>query len=38
MAGCLTERGHTIVGWEKTGRKMKIDPMHNRPSAGERSR
>ena len=27
MAGCLTERGHTIVGWEKTGKKMKVDPM-----------
>ena len=27
MAGCLTERGHTIVGWEKTGRKMKVDPL-----------
>lgn len=25
MAGCLTERGHTIVGWEKTGKKMKVD-------------
>ena len=22
MAGCLTERGHTIIGWEKTGKKM----------------
>ena len=31
MAGCLTTRGHTIVGWEKTGRKMKIDPMAKRP-------
>ena len=27
MAGCLTERGHTIVGWEKTGKKMKVDPL-----------
>ena len=27
MAGCLTERGHTIVGWEKTGKKMRVDPM-----------
>ena len=27
MAGCLTERGHTIVGWQKTGKKMKVDPM-----------
>ena len=27
MAGCLTERGHTIVSWEKTGKKMKVDPM-----------
>ena len=38
MAGCLSERGHTIVGWEKTGRKMKVDPMHKRPSADEQSR
>ncbi|HET7709783.1 MAG TPA: hypothetical protein VFK50_09665 [Sphingomicrobium sp.] len=30
MAGCLTERGHTIVGWEKTGRKMKVDPLHKK--------
>ena len=27
MAGCLTERGHTIAVWEKTGKKMKVDPM-----------
>ena len=27
MAGCLTERGHTIVGWQNTGKKMKVDPM-----------
>jgi len=27
MAGCLTERGHTILGWEKTGEKMKVDPL-----------
>ena len=27
MAGCLTERGHIIVGWEKTGKKMKVDPL-----------
>ena len=27
MAGCLTERGHTILGWEKTGKKMKVDPL-----------
>ena len=27
MAGCLTERGHTIVGWKTTGKKMKVDPM-----------
>jgi hypothetical protein len=27
MAGCLTERGHTILSWEKTGKKMKIDPL-----------
>ncbi|GAA4003603.1 hypothetical protein [Sphingomonas humi] len=27
MAGCLTDRGHTILGWEKTGKKMKVDPM-----------
>jgi hypothetical protein len=27
MAGCLTERGHTIIGWEKTGKKMKVDPL-----------
>ena len=33
MAGCLTTRGHTIVGWEKTGRKMKVDPMAKKPKA-----
>ena len=33
MAGCLSQRGHTIVGWEKTGRKMKIDPMAKKPRA-----
>ena len=27
MAGCLTERGHTVLGWEKTGKKMKVDPL-----------
>jgi len=27
MAGCLAQRGYTIVGWEKTGKKMKDDPM-----------
>ena len=32
MAGCLTERGHTIIGWEKTGKKMKIDPLAKRKS------
>ena len=30
MAGCLTERGHTILGWEKTGKKMKVDPLHKK--------
>ena len=30
MAGCLTERGHAIVGWEKTGKKMKVDPLHKK--------
>ena len=33
MAGCLTERGHVIVGWEKTGRKMKVDPLAKKPKA-----
>jgi len=34
MAGCLSERGHVIVGWEKTGKKMKVDPMaKKRPPA-----
>jgi hypothetical protein len=33
MAGCLTERGHTIVGWEKTGKKMRVDPMAKKPRA-----
>ena len=27
MAGCLADRGHTILSWEKTGKKMKVDPM-----------
>lgn len=27
MAGCLADRGHTILGWEKTGKKMKVDPL-----------
>ena len=27
MAGCLTARGHAIVGWQKTGKKMKVDPL-----------
>jgi hypothetical protein len=33
MAGCLTERGHTIVGWEKTGKKMKVDPLGTKAAA-----
>jgi hypothetical protein len=33
MAGCLTERGHTIVGWEKTGKKMKVDPLHKKKAS-----
>jgi hypothetical protein len=33
MAGCLTERGHTIVGWKKTGKKMKVDPLAKKPKA-----
>jgi hypothetical protein len=27
MAGCLAERERAIVGWEKAGKKMKVDPM-----------
>lgn len=32
MAGCLQERGHTIIGWEKTGKKMKVDPLASKKS------
>lgn len=35
MAGCLTDRGHRIVGWEKTGKKMKVDPMAKKKPAAE---
>ena len=35
MAGCLTERGHTIVGWEKSGKKMKVDPMAKKKPKAE---
>jgi len=35
MAGCLSERGHTIVGWEKTGKKMKVDPMAKKKPKAE---
>ena len=27
MAGCLDQRGHEIVGWKNSGKKMKVDPM-----------
>ena len=27
MAGCLADRGHAILGWKKTGKKMKVDPV-----------
>ncbi len=36
MAGCLDQRGHEIVRWDKTGQKMNVDPMHHkRPSAAD---
>ena len=27
MTGCLAERGHQVTGWDKTGRKMQVDPL-----------
>lgn len=35
MTGCMAERGHIIGSWEKTGRKMKVDPMAKKKKPAE---